>query len=96
MKEKEKSMIKVIKTQTEVAVVLVKAIPTEEHAEEVEEAMKDAVEEETVVTIRKMWNVSIVAKRATILLTAHSKEKMTMNSQTRCPSRISKIYSNPH
>jgi hypothetical protein len=45
----------------------------------------------------KMWNVSIVAKRATILLTAHSQGKMTtMNSQTWCPSWISKTYSNPH
>jgi hypothetical protein len=48
---------------------------------------EDAVEEETIV---KMWNVSIVAKRATILLTVHSQEKMTMNSQTWFPSRISK------
>jgi hypothetical protein len=38
----------------------------------------------------KMWNVSIVAKKATTLLTAQSQEKMTMNSQTWCPSRISK------
>jgi hypothetical protein len=35
-------------------------------------------------------------KMANILLTAHSQEKMTMNSQTWCPSRISKTYSNPH
>jgi hypothetical protein len=35
-----------------------------------------------------MWNVSIVANRATILLTAHSQEKMTMNSQTWYPSRF--------
>jgi hypothetical protein len=44
----------------------------------------------------KMLNVSIVAKRATILLTANSQEKITMNSQTWYPSRISKTYSNPH
>jgi hypothetical protein len=44
----------------------------------------------------KMWNVSIVAKRDTILLTAHSQEKMTVNSQTWFPRRISKTYSNPH
>jgi hypothetical protein len=37
-----------------------------------------------------MWNVSIVAKRVTILLTAHSQEKMTVNSQTWFPKRISK------
>jgi hypothetical protein len=37
-----------------------------------------------------MSNVSIVAKRATILLTAHSQEKMKMNSQTWFPKRIPK------
>jgi hypothetical protein len=44
----------------------------------------------------KMWNVSIVAKRVTILPTAHSQEKMTMKSQTWFPRWISKTYSNPH
>jgi hypothetical protein len=44
----------------------------------------------------KILNFSIVAKRVTILLTAHSQEKMTMNSQTWCPHRITKTYSNPH
>jgi hypothetical protein len=43
----------------------------------------------------KMWNVSIVAKRVTIPLTAHSQEKMKMNSQTWFPKRISKTYFNP-
>jgi hypothetical protein len=46
--------------------------------------------------LKKMWNVSIVAKTVTILLTAHSQEKMTMNSQTWFPNRISKTYFNPH
>jgi hypothetical protein len=46
--------------------------------------------------ILKMWNVSIVAKTATILLTAQSQEKMTMNIQTWYPSRISKTYFNFH
>jgi hypothetical protein len=44
-------MIEIIKTQTEDAVVLAKAIPSEEDAEDVEEAVDDAVEEETIVTI---------------------------------------------
>jgi hypothetical protein len=48
MKEKEKIMIEIIKTQTEDALVLAKAIPAEE---DVEEAMEDAAEEETTVTI---------------------------------------------
>jgi hypothetical protein len=58
--------------------------------------MVDAVEEETIESSYKMWNVSIVEKRVTILLTAHSQEKMTMNSQTWFPRQISKTYSNPH
>jgi hypothetical protein len=49
MKEKEKIMTEIIKTQTEDAVVLAKAIPTDEDAEEAE---VDAVEEEiTIVSI---------------------------------------------
>jgi hypothetical protein len=44
-------MIEIIKTQMEDAVVLAKAILAEEDAENVEEAVVDAVEEETIVTI---------------------------------------------
>jgi hypothetical protein len=51
MKEKEKIIIEIIKTQTEDAVVLAKAIPADEDAEDVEEAAVDAVKEETKVTI---------------------------------------------
>jgi division protein CdvB (Snf7/Vps24/ESCRT-III family) len=51
MKEKEKLTIEIIKTQTEDAVVFAKAIPAEEDAEDVEEAVEDAAEEETIVTI---------------------------------------------
>jgi hypothetical protein len=51
MKEKEKFMIEIIKTQTEDAVVLAKATPAEEDAEDVEDAVEDAAEEETIVTI---------------------------------------------
>jgi hypothetical protein len=43
----------------------------------------------------KMLNVSIVAKRVTIPLTAHSQEKMTVNSQTWFPNQISKTCFNP-
>jgi hypothetical protein len=49
MTEKEKLMIEIIKTQTEDALVLAKAIPSEEDAEDVEEAAVDAVEEETTI-----------------------------------------------
>jgi leucyl aminopeptidase len=51
MKEKEKIMIEIIKTQTEGALVLANAIPAKEDAEDVEEAVVDAAEEETIVTI---------------------------------------------
>jgi hypothetical protein len=51
MKEKEKIMIEIITTQMEDAVVLAKAILAEEDAEDAEEAVADAVEEETIVTI---------------------------------------------
>jgi hypothetical protein len=50
MKEKEKLMIEIIKTQTEDALVLAKAIPAEEDADDAEEAAEDAVEEATIVT----------------------------------------------
>jgi hypothetical protein len=42
----------------------------------------------------KKMNVSIVAKKVNILPTAQLQERMTMNSQTWNPSRISKIYFN--
>jgi hypothetical protein len=44
----------------------------------------------------KMWNVSIVAKRVTILPTAQLQEKMTVNSQTWYPKRVSKNFYNLH
>jgi hypothetical protein len=51
MKEKEKLMIEIIKTQNEDAVVLAKAITAEEEAGDMEEAVEDAVEEEKIVII---------------------------------------------
>jgi hypothetical protein len=51
MKEKEKVMIEINTTQMEDAVVLAKAILAVEDAEDVEETVVDAVEEETIVTI---------------------------------------------
>jgi hypothetical protein len=51
MKEKEKVMKEIIKTQMEDAVVLAKAIPAEEDTEDAEEAVEDAAEEETTVNI---------------------------------------------
>jgi hypothetical protein len=51
MKEKEKIMIEIITIQMEDAVVLAKAILAEEDAEDVEETVVVAVEEETIVSI---------------------------------------------
>jgi hypothetical protein len=51
MMKKEKIMIEIITIPTEDAVVLTKAILAEEDAEDVEEAVADAVEEETKVRI---------------------------------------------
>jgi hypothetical protein len=51
MMEKEKGVIEIITIQMEDAVVLTKAILAEEDEEDVEEAVVDAVEEETIVSI---------------------------------------------
>jgi hypothetical protein len=48
---KRKKVKEIIKTQMEDAVVLAKAIPAEEDAEDVEDAEEDAAEEETIVSI---------------------------------------------
>jgi hypothetical protein len=96
MMEKEKIVIEIITTPTAGAVVLAKAILATEDTEDVEEAAVVAVGEQTIVSIYKMLNVSSVANRVTILLTAHSQERMTMNIQTWFPRRISKTCFNPH
>jgi hypothetical protein len=51
MKKKEKRMKEIIKTQMEDALVLAKAIPAEEDAGDVEEALEDEAEDETTVSI---------------------------------------------
>jgi hypothetical protein len=51
MMEKEKIMIEIITIPMEDAVALAKAILAAEDAEDVEEAVVDAVEEETIVSI---------------------------------------------
>jgi hypothetical protein len=51
MREKEKIMIEIITIQMEDAVVLANAILAAEDAEDVEEAVVDAVEEETIASI---------------------------------------------
>jgi hypothetical protein len=51
MKEKEKAMIEIITTQMEDAVILANAILANEDAEDAGEAVVDAVEEETIVSV---------------------------------------------
>jgi hypothetical protein len=77
------------------AVVLATAILIAEDADDVEEAADDAVGEETIVSIYKMLNVSIVARKATIPLNVLSQERITMKIQTWFPRRISKTCFNP-
>jgi hypothetical protein len=84
---KEKKVKEIITIQLVVAVAVARTIMAEEDAEE-------AAEEATIVSIWKMLNVSIVAKRFTILPTAHLQERMTIRIQTWYPKRISKIYFN--
>jgi hypothetical protein len=56
---------------------------------------KVAAGEPTIVSIYKMSNVSIVARKVTIQLTVPSLERITMNTQTCFPRRISKTCFNP-
>jgi hypothetical protein len=72
--EKEKILIEIITIPMEDTSVLAKEILS---AEDVEEAVVDAldvVEEETIVSIYKMSNVSMVAKRVNFLQTSHSQK----------------------
>jgi hypothetical protein len=90
MMEKEKVVLGIITIPMAGAVVLATAILIAEGAEDVEEAAMDAVVEETIVSIYKMSNVSIVARKVTISLTAPYREIITMKIQTWFPRRISK------
>jgi hypothetical protein len=94
-KEKEKIVIEIITIPTAGAVVLTTAILIAEDAEDVEEAPVAAVGEPTIVSIYKMSNVAIVARKVTIPLTVPSRERITMKTQTWFPRRISKTCFNP-
>jgi hypothetical protein len=85
MTEKETIVIEIITSPTAGAVVLATAILIAEEAEDVEEAAVVAVCEETIVSIYKISNVSIVARKVTIPLTVPSQEKITMKIQTWFP-----------
>jgi hypothetical protein len=88
MMEKEKIVIGIITIPMARAVVLATAILIAEDAEDVEEAAVGAVGEEPIVSIYKMSNVSIVARKATIPLNVPSQEIITMKIQTWFPRRI--------
>jgi hypothetical protein len=60
-----------------------------EDAEDMKEAAAVATGEETIVSIYRMSNALIVARKATIPLDVPSR-KRTMNDQTWFPKRISK------
>jgi hypothetical protein len=95
MIEKEKIMKENNIIQMVVAMAVTREIMDEEDAEDAEETEEVAVEEAaTIVSILKQLNVSIVAKKVTILLTAQLQERMIMRIQTWYPKRISKIYFN--
>jgi hypothetical protein len=72
------------------AVVLAMAILLAEDSEDVEEAAVVAVGKETIVSIYKISNVSIVARKATIPLTIPSREIITIKDQTWFLKTISK------
>jgi hypothetical protein len=72
-----------------VAVVIAMETLLAEDAEEVEEAVAVAAGEETIVSICRMSNALIVARKATIRLIVSS-QKRTINVQTWFPKRILK------
>jgi hypothetical protein len=86
---KKKVVIRIITIPMAVAVVIAMETLLLEDAEEVEEAAAVAAGEETIVSICKVPNALIVARKATIRLIVPSR-KRTRNAQTWFPKRISK------
>jgi hypothetical protein len=95
MTENEKIVIEIITIPTAGAVVLATAVIIADDAEDVEEAAVVAVGEPAILSIYKMSNVSIVARKVTIILIVPSRERITMKTQTWFPRRISKTCFNP-
>jgi hypothetical protein len=95
MMEKEKIVIGIITVQMAGAVLIATAILIAEDAEDVEDEAVAAVSEPTIVSIYKMSNVSIVARKVTIPLNVPFRERITMKIQTWFPRRISKTCFNP-
>jgi hypothetical protein len=91
MTGKEKVVIIIITIRMAVAVVIAMETLLAEDAEDVEEAAAVAEGEETIVSICRVSNALIVARKATIRLIVPSR-KRTMYVQTWFPKRISKTY----
>jgi hypothetical protein len=89
---KRKKMIEIITIPTAGAVLLATAIII---AEDAEEDAVVAVGEPTIVSIYKMSNVLIVARKVTIPLNVPSQERIKMKTQPWFPRRISKTCFNP-
>jgi hypothetical protein len=90
MMEKEKIVIGIITIPIGDVVVIAMETLLAKDAEDVEEAAVVVVGEETIVSIYRVSNVSIVARKATIPLTVPSRERITIKDQTWFPKRISK------
>jgi hypothetical protein len=96
MTGKEKVVIEIITIRMTVAAVITMETLFAEDAEEVEdveETVEVAVGEKTIVSIWKMLNVSIVARKATIRLIVPSRRR-TIKAQTWFRKMISKPVSN--
>jgi hypothetical protein len=91
----EKLVIEIITIPTAGAVVLAMAITIAEDVDDVEEAAVVAADEPTIVSIYRMLNALIVARKVTTPLIVPSREKITMKTQTWFPKRISKTCFNP-
>jgi hypothetical protein len=88
-------MIEIITTPTVVAVVLATAITLAEYTTDVEEDAVVVVGEPAIVSIYRMLNKLIVARKVTTPLIVPNREKITMKTQTWFPKRISKTCFNP-
>jgi hypothetical protein len=88
-------VIEIITIPTAGAVVLATVITIAEDAGDMEEAAVVSVGEPTIVSIYRMLNVLIVARKVTTPLIVPSQEKIAMKTQTWFPKRISKTCFNP-
>jgi hypothetical protein len=94
-RKKKKTVIEIITIPTAGAVVLATAITIAEDAVDVEETAVVAAGEPTILSIYRILNVLIVAKKVTTPLIVPTQEKITMKTQTWFPTRIPKTWFNP-